>query len=40
MEKFLPNSYFDQQFVKGLINLYEEIDVSGINIYFDVYFFR
>ena len=29
MEEHLPTSYFDEGFIKNLVNLFEEIDVNG-----------
>ena len=29
MEEHLPRSRFDKDFVKNLVNLFEEIDVNG-----------
>lgn len=29
MEKYLPYSYFDKNFIKNLVDLFEEIDVNG-----------
>jgi hypothetical protein len=29
MEEHLPQTYFDEEFVKNLVDLFEEIDVNG-----------